>query len=110
MNNDHIVWMGQSITGTHLKYISKADITYGLQCGYISPIPFISFGNKLSENDFRLFINAIGYGFASWDSVKNIIKNKGISYADENVIKKEIISEVKEAGRLKFVPCNESLL
>ena len=34
----HAIWSGQSVLGTHLKYIGGADITHGHHCGYISPI------------------------------------------------------------------------
>ena len=39
--NGKLVWMGQSILSTHLQFNDDADITHGLHCGYISPIPYL---------------------------------------------------------------------
>ena len=101
---DNLVWMGQSVLGTHLKYNVDADITHGHHCGYISPIPYISFNDILSENDFRLFIEAISNEIISWDVVKKtIIDNKGVTYADSGIINQSIVEEVKEINGMKFI-------
>jgi len=99
-----LLWMGQSVLGTHLKYIAAADITHGHHCGYISPIPYILFNNILTENDFKLFIEAISNEIISWDSVKNnIVHNKGVSYANPDIINKSVVSEVEEQSGMKFI-------
>lgn len=99
-----VSWMGQSIAGTHQKYISKTDISVGQQCGYISPIPFISFDDKLTENDFRLFIESIGDELIQWNNLKrDIVINKGVAYPDEAVIQNETVIEVKERRRMKLI-------
>ena len=42
-----IIWEGQQVLTTHLKYIVDSDITNGHHCGYISPIPYIEFNEVL---------------------------------------------------------------
>lgn len=106
MKNEYnnLIWMGQSILATHLEYIAEADITHGHHCGYISPIPYISFNDVLTENDFKLFIEAISNEIVSWDVVKNtIIHNKGVTYADSNIINRPEAKEVKEISGMKFI-------
>lgn len=100
----NLVWMGQSVLATHLKYIGNADITHGHHCGYISPIPYLSFNDILTENDFKLFIEAISNEIISWDVIKNsIIQNKGVTYANPDVINKCQVTEVKEMQGMKFI-------
>ncbi len=97
-------WMGQSVVGTHLKYIENADITHGHHCGYISPIPFIRFNHLLSEDDFSEFIDAISNDIISWTKIRNLIINhKGITYSDPCIINNEIVSEVEEKSGMKFI-------
>jgi hypothetical protein len=99
-----LVWMGQSIVGTHLKYIADADITHGHHCGYISPIPYIDFNEVLTENDFRYFIEAISNDIISWEKIRTLIAdNKGVTYANSDIINNSLISEVKEENGLKFI-------
>jgi len=101
---DNLLWMGQSILGTHLKYSEDADITHGHHCGYVSPIPYISFNDILTENDFKMFIEAISNEIVSWDTVKkNIIEHKGVSYADFEIINKSLVKEVEEEAGMKFI-------
>lgn len=101
---NNLIWMGQSVVGTHLKFNTDADITHGYHCGYISPIPFILFNEVLTESDFRLFIEAISNEVVSWEATKNnIIRNKGITYANRDVINKTIVKEIIEINRMKVV-------
>lgn len=101
---NNLLWMGQSVIGTHLKYSIDADITHGHHCGYISPIPYISFNAMLTENDFKLFIEAISNEIISWDKVKNnIIRHKGVTYADPEIINRSLVSEVEEINGMKFI-------
>jgi hypothetical protein len=100
----NLLWMGQSILSTHLKYNDSADITHGLHCGYISPIPYLEFNNILSENDFKLFIEALSNDIITWDKMKHvIIKQKGVTYADENVLSNLQSKEVEETNGMKFI-------
>ncbi|HRH58789.1 MAG TPA: hypothetical protein PLS10_14145 [Chitinophagales bacterium] len=100
----NLLWIGQSILSTHLKYNDTADITHGLHCGYISPIPYLEFNNILSENDFKLFIEALSNDIITWDKMKQIIiKQKGVTYADENVLSNLQPYEVEETNGMKFI-------
>ncbi|MEO8720472.1 MAG: hypothetical protein ABI297_03090 [Ginsengibacter sp.] len=106
MKNEYgnLIWMGQSVLATHLKYNPDADITHGHHCGYISPIPSITFNDTLTENDFKLFIEAISNEIISWDVVKDtIINNKGVTYANPDVINQSIVKEVEEISGMKFI-------
>ncbi len=101
---NNLIWMGQSILGTHLKYGTEADITHGHHCGYISPIPRIQFDERLTENDFRDFIDATSNDIITWESVKKtVIGNNGITYADVDTIDHGTIAEVKEIMGMKFI-------
>nr|WP_294996702.1 hypothetical protein [uncultured Sediminibacterium sp.] len=101
---DNLLWMGQSILSTHLKYNDDADITHGLHCGYISPIPFIEFNNLLSENDFRMFIEALSNDIITWDKMKQVtIQQKGVTYADEQILNNAYAYEVTEQHGMKFI-------
>ncbi|MGD9561259.1 MAG: hypothetical protein AB7F88_03955 [Pyrinomonadaceae bacterium] len=99
-----LAWMGQSILATHLKYGKNADITNGLHCGYISPIPRIRFDNDLTESDFRTFIEAISNDILSWESVKRtIFDNGGVTYADAEILLHPEPSVVPEEYGRKFI-------
>lgn len=101
---NNLIWMGQSILGTHLKYGDDADITHGHHCGYISPIPKIQFDNVLTEDDFRDFIDATSNDIITWESVKKtVIGDNGITYADVDTIDHGAVSEVKEVMGMKFI-------
>lgn len=103
-NNEQLQWMGQSILSTHLKYNDEADITHGLHCGYISPIPYLVFNETLTENDFKLFIEALSNDIITWDKMKQVIINqKGVTYSDENIINTQHTYEVEETNRMKFI-------
>jgi len=103
-HNDQLLWMGQSILSTHLKFNDDADITHGLHCGYISPIPYLEFNDILTENDFKLFIDALSNDIITWDKMKQIIINqKGVTYADETILNNSIAYEVNETKGMKFI-------
>ena len=97
------VWSGQDIFSTHLKHLESADITNGSHCGYISPIPCISFNGILTEDDFRLFIEAISNDILEWDKMKRLMKDGGVTYADPKVFVEDIATEVVEINRSKFI-------
>lgn len=102
--NGKLLWMGQSILSTHLQYNDNADITHGLHCGYISPIPYIAFNNKLTENDFKLFIEALSNDIITWDKIKQVIINqKGVTYSDENILNNQQTNETLETNGMKFI-------
>ncbi|MEI7885694.1 MAG: hypothetical protein WCI30_10160 [Clostridia bacterium] len=100
---ESMVWKGQEVLKTHIKNIKKADMTHGHHCGYISPIPYVEFNEKLTENEFRIFIESISNDIVNWDSVKQKMLDGGISYADLEIINNETVEYVKEINGMKFV-------
>jgi hypothetical protein len=101
--NDSIVWKGQDVLSTHINNIKHADMTHGHHCGYISPIPHFDFNDKLSEDEFRIFIESISNDIVNWDSIKRKMDDGGVSYADLDIINSEIIEVVKEINGMKFI-------
>jgi hypothetical protein len=97
------IWGGQHVISTHLDYIGQADITHGHHCGYISPIPQIEFNGTLSENDFRIFIEAISNDIINWDSIRAIMDNGGVTYADTKILVGQTVEEVPEVNHTKFI-------
>lgn len=97
------VWGGQHTLITHLSNIRQADITNGYHCGYISPIPYIEFNDVLKESDFKIFIEAISNDIINWDTIKSVMENGGITYADTNVLVNNVVEEVKEVNHTKFI-------
>lgn len=85
-NGSNTIWGGQHGLQTHLTHIKEADITNGHHCGYISPIPYIEFNDCLKEADFKVYIKAISNDIINWDSIKSIMENGGVTYADLNVL------------------------
>ncbi|MFH1879575.1 MAG: hypothetical protein ABIK64_02140, partial [Bacillota bacterium] len=90
------IWGGQHVLATHLLNIEQADITNGYHCGYISPIPYIRFNNILTEQDFRLFIEAISNDIVNWDKVRSVMRDGGVTYADTGVLSSGRVEEVQE--------------
>jgi len=97
------IWGGQHVLLTHLKNIKNADITHGYHCGYISPIPYISFDDVLGEADFRLFIEAISNDIVNWDTIRTVMNNGGVTYADTGVLTSDDATEVPIINRAKFI-------
>ncbi|MBO8159634.1 MAG: hypothetical protein H0Z36_08755 [Thermosyntropha sp.] len=97
------IWSGQHVLKTHLKHIRQTDITHGYHCGYISPIPYIEFNNILTEDDFRRFIEAISNDIINWDSIRTVMNNGGVTYADTTVLTTNIVKEVEEVNHCKFI-------
>ena len=102
-NTKTAIWSGQDILSTHLKNITRADITHGNHCGYISPVPYLEFNDKMMETDFRLFIEAISNEILNWDNLMKIMGNGGVTYADTNVLISDDAIEVKETNHAKFI-------
>ena len=98
-----VVWGGQRVIADHLDHIAGADITNGHHCGYISPIPYISFNDVLAESDFKQFIEAISNDIVTWDSISALMKNGGVTYADTKILMSEESVEVPETNHAKFI-------
>jgi len=97
------IWGGQHVLATHLRNIEQADITNGYHCGYISPIPYIEFNEILTEEDFRLFIEAISNDIVNWDTIRSVMNNGGVTYADTKVLVSDEAEEVQEVNHTKFI-------
>jgi hypothetical protein len=97
------IWGGQHVLLNHLKHITQADITHGHHCGYISPIPYMEFNNTLSEADFRSFIEAISNDIINWDTLKSVMENGGVTYADTKILTSNEAVEVPETNHAKFI-------
>ncbi len=97
------IWGGQHVLATHLLNIGQADITNGHHCGYVSPIPYIPFNDILTETDFRLFIEAISNDIVNWDTVRSVMNNGGVTYADTNILTGNQVQEVQEINHAKFI-------
>lgn len=97
------IWGGQYVLLNHLEHIIQADITHGHHCGYISPIPYMEFNDTLSEADFRSFIEAISNDIINWDTLKAVMKNGGVTYADTKILTSDEAIEVQETNRAKFI-------
>ena len=97
------VWSGQQGLRTHLEHIQHADITNGHHCGYISPIPLFEFNDTLQESDFKTFIQAISNDIVNWDTIKSVMANGGVTYADTRVFLNGKAEEVGEVNHSKFI-------
>ncbi len=101
--NDSIVWKGQEVLSTHINNIKYADMTHGHHCGYISPIPHLDFNEKLSEDEFKIFIESISNDIINWDSIKEKMNDGGVTYANLDIINSKIVDIVKEVDGMKFI-------
>lgn len=97
------IWGGQQVLSTHLDHIKQADITNGYHCGYISPIPYIKFNDTMTETDFRLFIEAISNDIINWNSIRSVMNNGGVTYADTKILVSDDSEEVPEVNHTKFI-------
>jgi hypothetical protein len=102
-SKDSMVWKGQEVLSTHIDNLKDADMTHGHHCGYISPIPQINFNDKLSEDEFRIFIESISNDIINWDSIKEKMDDGGVTYADLDIMNSEITEVVKEIDGMKFI-------
>lgn len=105
VTNSHstTIWGGQYILLNHLQHVIQSDITYGHHCGYVSPIPYMDFNTTLTENDFRSFIEAISNDIVNWDTLKSVMLNGGVTYADTEILKTNKATEVMEKNHAKFI-------
>jgi len=63
----------------------------------------LDFNDKLSEDEFRLFIESISNDIINWNSIKEKMNDGGITYADLDIINNEITKVVKEINGMKFI-------
>ncbi len=98
-----VVWGGQHVLATHLQNIRQSDVTNGHHCGYVSPIPYIEFTDTLTEQDFRLFIEAISNDIINWNTIRTVMNNGGVTYADTRILVSDEAGEVQEINHTKFI-------
>ncbi|MCL2382616.1 MAG: hypothetical protein FWC79_00090 [Oscillospiraceae bacterium] len=97
-------WIEQNILKTHLDHIQECDITMGYHCGYISPIPYFDIKDSLDKEAFKLFIEAISNEVLDWEKMKKVLfKNKGITYAEDKILKKQKPHEIESVNGGKWV-------
>lgn len=101
--SDSIVWKGQEVLSTHIENIKYCDMTHGHHCGYISPIPYLEFNDKLSEDEFKIFVESISNDIINWESIKEKMLNGGVTYANLDIIESKKVEVVKEMNGMKFV-------
>lgn len=102
-NKPSTLWGGQDVLSTHLKNIRNADITNGHHCGYISPIPHVDFNEKLDENTFKNFIGAISNDIINWETIRSVMQDGGVTFADRSLIKRNKVEIVEEVKNTKFI-------
>lgn len=102
-SKDVCLWSGQHVILSHLLEIPNADYTNGLHCGYISPIPQIPFSEEFTEGDFKAFIEAISNDIINWDSMRQLMRSGGVTYASTEVLMKNQPEEVQEKSCCKFI-------
>ncbi|MBA4347863.1 MAG: hypothetical protein C0413_03325 [Clostridiales bacterium] len=102
-SKDVCLWSGQHIILSHLMQIPNADYTNGLHCGYVSPIPQIPFSESFTEQDFKAFIEAISNDIINWESMRQLMRSGGVTYASTEVLMKNQPEEVQEINGCKFI-------
>lgn len=101
--DDLCLWSGQRVFLSHIKNLLKADITNGYHCGYISPIPQIAFNDILTEEKFHIFIRAISNDVISWESILELMKTGGVTYASPQILSRGISREVPWENNCRFI-------
>ena len=105
-DNGKNVWLKQDNILRHLEFMNKehADVTLGYHCGYISPIPYIDFNEKFTEDDMREFIEVISNDIVSWESIREKMKNNnGVTYANLDIANGNGAREITSDGIGKWV-------
>ena len=102
-SKDVCLWSGQHIILSHLLQIPNTDYTNGLHCGYVSPIPQIPFREDFTEEDFKSFIEAISNDIINWESMRQLMRSGGVTYASTEVLMKNQPEEVREKSCCKFI-------
>lgn len=100
-----IKWVKQNNVLQHIKYIDKADLTYGYRCGMINPLPYVEYNETITEDIFKQFIEALENEVISWDKLQYMLKNESeIGYADETIATyNKQVEEIKKIGKENFV-------
>ena len=103
---NQIRWEQQDNIIEHIKYMEKenADVTIGYHCGYISPIPYMNCSDEIEESNIADFIEALSNELVSYQSIKRKFdQNKGVTYANKDVVEEKKAIELKNDDGKKFV-------
>jgi hypothetical protein len=57
----------------------------------------------MTESDFRLFIEAISNDIINWDTIRSVMNNGGVTYADTKILMSDTAEEVEEVNHTKFI-------
>lgn len=104
--NGQNTWLKQDNIVKHIEFMEKenANVTIGHHCGYISPIPYIDFTEKFTEEDMKEFIEIISNDIISWESIREKMKNhNGVTYADKQLAQGNGAYEIEYDGIGKWV-------
>ena len=85
-NHDYALWSGQNVFNEHIAALKDADVTNGYHCGYISTIPCFRFDSEAQQTAFRELIEAVSNDAVNWTSVKKLMRTRGVTYADTDVL------------------------
>ncbi len=101
---DPVHWRGQSVLGAHLYASPDADITHGRHCGYISPIPKLTFDDNFTEEKFGELIDALSNDIVTWDKIRTVVMGDGgVTYADPRIVDGIPPEEVRSVKGMKFI-------
>ena len=93
-NHDYAVWSGQDVFNEHIAALRDADVTNGFHCGYLSPIPCFRFDSDAERAAFRELIEAVSNDAVSWTSVSDLMKTRGVTYADTDVLLSHTVTKL----------------
>lgn len=97
---NEVKWIEQTNLLEHIKHIKNADVTMGLRCGYMSPTPYVRFNEKVREEDFKTYIEAVSNEAVSWEYIKKQMEtNKGITYAQEEILNSKDARVLPKVGK-----------
>ena len=100
-----IKWMKQFNVLEHIKNIENADLTMGYRCGMMNPIPYITYNEHITEDDYHAFIDGLENEIVNWEAVKTLRENNTcISYADADIATAKKEPEyLKNVGKDSFI-------
>ena len=101
----NIKWKKQNNILQHIKNIENVDVTFGYRCGIINPLPAVKYNEKINEEVYHKFIEAIENEVVSWEKVQKMQEQDlGIGFAEKEIA--EYIApniEMKHIGVEDFV-------
>lgn len=96
-------WCGQDVFCEHVRALDSFDVTNGYHCGYVSPIPHMDFTDGFTQDDFRVFADAVSNDILNWDGMSAVMRDGGVTYADDGILT-EPKATTLERGRMDGLP------